>query len=125
MPDQFFEEFGALRGLELERDGELVPLTVLGGRHAFLDALARALDPERYALAPAVARLDLDDAGAHVGQQHGAEGHGDDLPQVEYGDIAQRLVHGLDGGPILARRRVPGQAASRGRSEDDFRGRGW
>jgi len=116
VPDQFFEELCALRSFELECDGELVPLSVLGGRHALLDTVARALDAERDALAPAVARLDLDDAGAHVGQQHGAEGHGDDLPQVEYGDIAQRLVlvHGLDGGPILTRRRVPGQAASQG-----------
>src|SRR4030095_12921450 len=38
-------------------------------------------------------RLDFDDAGAHVGQEHRAEGHRDDLPQVQYRDVAQGLVH--------------------------------
>ena len=34
--------------------------------------------------------LDLDDVGAHVGQQHGAHGAGHDLRQVQHFDADQR-----------------------------------
>ena len=81
------------RRLELERDAELVPLAILRGRHPLLDAVARALDAEGHALASPLPRLDLDDARAHVGEQHRAEGHGDDLTQVEHGDVVQREIH--------------------------------
>ena len=92
---KLLEELHALRGLQLQRDRKLVPVTVLRGRHALLDPAALALDAERHALASPIARLDLDHPGAQVGQQHRAEGHGDDLPQVEHGDVAQRFFHGL------------------------------
>ena len=79
--------------LQLEGDGQLVPLPVLRGGHPLLDAIAPALDAERHALAAALARLDLDDPGAQVGEQHGAERHGDDLTEIQHGDVTQRLVH--------------------------------
>jgi hypothetical protein len=91
--DQLLEQLGALRRLQLERDAELVAVPVLRGRHALLDAVAHPLHAERHALAPAVARFDLDHPRAHVGEQHGAEGHGDDLSQVDHRDVAQRLIH--------------------------------
>src|SRR5207342_867321 len=96
------EELHALGRLQLERDGELVALAVLRGGDALLDAVADPLDPQRQALASALARLDLDDARAEIGQKHRAEGHGDDLPQIENGDVAQRLFHGSSGGAAEA-----------------------
>jgi hypothetical protein len=40
---------------QLQRDGELVPLPVLGGGDTLLHAGARSLHTQRHALAPAVA----------------------------------------------------------------------
>ena len=83
---------------------ELVALAILGGRHPLLDTVAHALDPQRHPLAAAVARLDLDDACAEVGQQHRAERHGDDLAEIQHGDVAQRLFHASSGKRQLAHR---------------------
>jgi hypothetical protein len=47
--------------------------------NALAFAVALAPDPERHALGAALARLHLDHSRAHVGHQHGAHGHGDDL----------------------------------------------
>ena len=95
MLDELLEQGDAPWRLQLEGDRELVPLAVLGGWHAH--AVALTLDAERQPLAPSLARLDLDHAGPEVGQQHRAEGHGDDLAQVEDGDVAQRVIHGVSG----------------------------
>src|SRR5262245_16718897 len=89
--DELLEKLDAARGFELEGDTKLVPIPVLCRRHALLDATALALDAERDALPSAVSGLDLDHPGSHVGQEHRAEGHRDDLPEVQHRDIAQRL----------------------------------
>jgi hypothetical protein len=93
MADELLEKLDTARSFELEGDSQLVPVPVLRRGHALLHALALALDPERDALAPAIPRFDLDDPGAHVRQQHRAEGHGDDLTEIQHRDVAQRLIH--------------------------------
>src|SRR5439155_6331275 len=109
------EQLHAARGLQLEGDRELVPLPVLRRRHALLTSIACALDAERHALASAIARLDLDDPGAEIREQHGAERHRDDLSQVEHGDVVERL---LDAVPCrhrsnqFLRTSAPGAASS-------------
>src|SRR5215470_11237097 len=91
--DELLEKLDATRGFELEGDTELVAIPVLCRRHALLDAVALALDAEGDALPSALPRLDLDHPGSHVGQEHRAEGHRDDLPEVQNRDVAQRLLH--------------------------------
>src|SRR4030095_10698852 len=91
--DELLEQPEPLGRLELERDAELVPLAILRGWSPLRDTVARALDAEGYALAAPVPRLDLDDARAHVGEQHRAEGHGDDLTEIEPGEVVQREIH--------------------------------
>src|SRR5262249_11714575 len=90
---ELLEKLDAARGFELTGDTELVAITTLRRRHALLDAVALALDAEGDALPPALPRLDFDHPCAHVGQEHRAEGHGDDLAQVQHRDVAQRLIH--------------------------------
>jgi hypothetical protein len=92
--DELAEELDAGRGLQIERDAELVAIAVLRGGHPLLDAVAPPLHAERDALAPALRRLDLDHPRAHVGEQHRAEGHRDDLAQIEHRDVVERLIHG-------------------------------
>src|SRR5262249_21176914 len=91
--DELLEKLDATRGFELEGDTKLVPIPVLRGRYPLLGAVALALDAERDALSTAVPRLDLDEPGSQVGQEHRAEGHRDDLPEVQHRVVAQRLVH--------------------------------
>jgi hypothetical protein len=91
--NQLLEKLDAARGFELEGDTELVPIAVLRRRHSLLAAAALALDAQGHALSAAVAGLDLDDPGAHVGQEHRAKGHRDDLAQVQNRDVAQGFVH--------------------------------
>src|SRR5262249_18726095 len=66
--DELLEKLDATRGFGLEGDSRLVPRPVLRGRHALAYAVAPALDPQRDALSPPVARFHLDDPGAHVRQ---------------------------------------------------------
>src|SRR5205085_12043111 len=54
---ELLEELDPLRGLQLERDAELVAIAILRDGHPLLDAVARALHPERHPLAPSLARL--------------------------------------------------------------------
>src|SRR5213593_1812045 len=91
--NELLEKLDATRGFQLEGDTELVAVPVLRRGHALLDAVAPALDAQRDALLPALPRLDLDHPRSHVGQEHRAEGHGDDLSQVQHRDVAQRLIH--------------------------------
>src|SRR5262249_38697673 len=98
------------------------PLPILRGRYPLLDAVARALDAEGYALAAPVARLDLDDARAHVGEQHRAEGHGDDLTEIENGDVVEREIHVSSWGLAAADTAPDRPAWSR---QDDSSGQGW
>ena len=52
-------------------------------RHATLAPLAGGEDPLHVAHLVARGRLHLDHVGSEVGQQHGAEGPGEEVPQIE------------------------------------------
>ena len=76
--------------------------------HATLAPLARGEDPLDVAHLVAGGRLHLDHVGAQVGQQHGAEGPGQEVPQIEHAEPLERrrAPSGRDAAPDGGRRRL-------------------
>ena len=86
------ERGGALRAAEVEGDGALVPLH--GVERAGLLARDRREPAQPVA---AVARLDLHDVRAEVGEDHRREGPGEEAAEVEDADAGERQ-HGRSAG---------------------------
>ena len=86
---QVMDDLLALGRLQIDRDAALVPVPCL--EHA---ALAFDEGPP-VASVVAAGRFDLEDVGAHVAEQHGAVGTGDEAREVEDPDAVQRAVGAL------------------------------
>ncbi len=87
--DHFQESRARRRVLEVEAERALVAIHIEIGR-AHAGRLARLAD---MAHRVALRRLDLDDVGALVGQQHGAVGPEDDVGEVDDPDAFERAGH--------------------------------
>jgi hypothetical protein len=95
-------QLAALGALEVDGDRLLVAVhrgEVAAERPELVVGMVGADDPR----VVAVERLDLDDLGALVGQQHGAEWAGQHLGEIDDADSIEGTVHGERGppGPLM------------------------
>ena len=82
---RFFRISAPFRGLQIEREVALVAVDdEKGRRFAFLVGRPGA----RFVARPGV--LDLDDVGPHVGQEHAAEGAGENAREIDDPDTVER-----------------------------------
>src|SRR5438128_1200174 len=89
-PDQRLELFAPIRGLDVQRHALLAEVP---GLEIFAVGIAQLVRPDM-ARRIAIRRLDLDDFGTQLGQEHGAVRTGAELLEREDTDALQRLgVH--------------------------------